>query len=41
MTAPRLSAALRTGTPIIPVSIVGAEEIYPLIGNIPPRALKH
>jgi len=28
-----VSAALRTGTPIIPVSIVGAEEIYPLIGN--------
>jgi 1-acyl-sn-glycerol-3-phosphate acyltransferase len=29
-----VSAALRTGVPIIPVSIVGAEEIYPLIGNI-------
>jgi 1-acyl-sn-glycerol-3-phosphate acyltransferase len=28
-----VSAALRTGKPIIPVSIVGAEEIYPLIGN--------
>jgi 1-acyl-sn-glycerol-3-phosphate acyltransferase len=28
-----VSAALRTGTPIIPVSIVGAEEIYPIIGN--------
>jgi 1-acyl-sn-glycerol-3-phosphate acyltransferase len=28
-----VSAALRTGTPIIPVSIVGAEEIYPLVGN--------
>ena len=28
-----VSAALRTGTPIIPVSIVGAEEIYPLLGN--------
>jgi 1-acyl-sn-glycerol-3-phosphate acyltransferase len=28
-----VSAALRTGAPIIPVSIVGAEEIYPLIGN--------
>lgn len=25
--------ALRTQTPIIPVAIVGAEEIYPLIGN--------
>ena len=30
-----VSTALRTGTPIIPVSIVGAEEIYPMIGNIP------
>ncbi|AHI01720.1 lysophospholipid acyltransferase family protein [Kutzneria viridogrisea] len=29
-----VSAALRTGTPIIPVSIVGAEEIYPKIGEI-------
>jgi 1-acyl-sn-glycerol-3-phosphate acyltransferase len=28
-----VSAALRTGRPIIPVSIVGAEEIYPMIGN--------
>ena len=28
-----VSAALRTGTPIIPVSIVGAEEIYPMIGR--------
>jgi 1-acyl-sn-glycerol-3-phosphate acyltransferase len=26
-------AALRTGAPIIPVSVVGAEEIYPMIGN--------
>jgi 1-acyl-sn-glycerol-3-phosphate acyltransferase len=30
-----VSAALRSGVPIIPCSIVGAEEIYPLIGNIP------
>ncbi|GAA3435041.1 lysophospholipid acyltransferase family protein [Kutzneria kofuensis] len=29
-----VSAALRTRTPIIPVSIVGAEEIYPKIGEI-------
>jgi 1-acyl-sn-glycerol-3-phosphate acyltransferase len=29
-----VSAALRTGTPIIPCSIVGAEEIYPMIGNV-------
>lgn len=28
-----VAAALRTKTPIIPCSIVGAEEIYPIIGN--------
>ncbi|HVM28706.1 MAG TPA: lysophospholipid acyltransferase family protein [Mycobacteriales bacterium] len=28
-----VSAALRTGVPIIPCSIVGAEEIYPIVGN--------
>lgn len=28
-----VAAALRTGTPIIPTAIVGAEEIYPMIGN--------
>ncbi|MGW0633156.1 lysophospholipid acyltransferase family protein [Streptomyces sp. NPDC002758] len=28
-----VSTALRKGTPIIPCSIVGAEEIYPMIGN--------
>ncbi|MBN9608768.1 MAG: acyltransferase family protein [Actinobacteria bacterium] len=33
-----VSAALRTGAPIVPVSIVGAEEIYPLIGDIKPLA---
>ena len=33
-----VSAALRTGTPIVPVAIVGAEEIYPMIGNIKPLA---
>jgi 1-acyl-sn-glycerol-3-phosphate acyltransferase len=33
-----VSAALRTGAPIVPVSIVGAEEIYPIIGNIRPLA---
>jgi 1-acyl-sn-glycerol-3-phosphate acyltransferase len=33
-----VSAALRTGAPIIPVAIVGAEEIYPKIGEIPPLA---
>ncbi len=29
-----VSAALRTGKPIVPCSIVGAEEIYPIIGNL-------
>lgn len=33
-----VSAALKTGVPIIPVSIVGAEEIYPIIGDIKPLA---
>ena len=28
-----VSAALRAGQPIIPCSIVGAEEIYPMLGN--------
>lgn len=27
--------ALRTGAPIVPVAVVGSEEIYPKIGNIP------
>jgi len=29
-----VSAALRTGTPIVPAAIVGAEETYPMIGNL-------
>ena len=33
-----VSAAIRTGVPIVPCSIVGAEEIYPLIGNVPSLA---
>ena len=33
-----VSAALRTGVPIIPCSVVGAEEIYPLVGNLPSLA---
>jgi 1-acyl-sn-glycerol-3-phosphate acyltransferase len=33
-----VSAALRTGTPIVPAAIVGAEEIYPMIGNLKPLA---
>jgi 1-acyl-sn-glycerol-3-phosphate acyltransferase len=28
-----VSAALRTGTPIVPVSIVGSEEVHPVLGN--------
>lgn len=30
-----VSSAMRAGVPIVPVSIVGAEEIYPLVGNVP------
>jgi 1-acyl-sn-glycerol-3-phosphate acyltransferase len=33
-----VSAALRTGVPIIPCSVVGAEEIYPKIGELKPLA---
>ncbi|HET7431920.1 MAG TPA: lysophospholipid acyltransferase family protein [Nocardioides sp.] len=33
-----VAAALRTRVPIVPLSVVGAEEIYPLVGNIPPLA---
>jgi len=33
-----VSAALRTGVPIVPCSVVGAEEIFPLVGNIPSLA---
>jgi len=33
-----VSAALRTGAPIIPVSIVGAEETYPMLANFKPAA---
>jgi 1-acyl-sn-glycerol-3-phosphate acyltransferase len=33
-----VSAALRTGVPIIPCSIVGAEEIYPKIADLRPLA---
>lgn len=33
-----VSAALRTRKPIVPVAIVGAEEIYPLLGDIKPLA---
>jgi 1-acyl-sn-glycerol-3-phosphate acyltransferase len=30
--------ALRTQTPIVPCAIVGAEEFYPMIGDIKPLA---
>jgi 1-acyl-sn-glycerol-3-phosphate acyltransferase len=33
-----VSAALRTQVPIIPLSVVGAEEIYPLVANLPSLA---
>jgi 1-acyl-sn-glycerol-3-phosphate acyltransferase len=33
-----VSAALRTGVPIVPLSVVGAEEIFPLVGTIPSLA---
>jgi 1-acyl-sn-glycerol-3-phosphate acyltransferase len=33
-----VSTAMRTGVPIIPCSVVGAEEIYPLVGNMPALA---
>lgn len=33
-----VEVALKTRTPIIPVAIVGAEEIYPLIANLKPLA---
>jgi 1-acyl-sn-glycerol-3-phosphate acyltransferase len=29
-----VTAALRAGAPIVPTAIVGAEEIYPVIGNL-------
>ncbi|MET3808531.1 1-acyl-sn-glycerol-3-phosphate acyltransferase [Nakamurella sp. UYEF19] len=33
-----VSAAIRTGVPIVPCAIVGAEEIYPMIANLKPLA---
>ena len=33
-----VSAAIRTGVPIVPCAVVGAEEIYPLVGNVPSLA---
>ena len=33
-----VSAAVHTGAPIVPLAIVGAEETYPLLGNVPALA---
>lgn len=33
-----VSTAIRAGAPIIPVSVVGAEEIYPMIADVPMAA---
>jgi 1-acyl-sn-glycerol-3-phosphate acyltransferase len=33
-----VAAAVRTGVPIVPLSVVGAEEIFPLVGNVPALA---
>ena len=33
-----VAAAVRTGVPIVPLSVVGAEEIYPLVGHVPALA---
>jgi 1-acyl-sn-glycerol-3-phosphate acyltransferase len=33
-----VSAALRSGVPIVPCSVVGAEETYPLVANVPSLA---
>ena len=33
-----VQSAIRSGAPIIPVSVVGSEEIYPMLGNAAPLA---
>lgn len=33
-----VQSALRTGAPIVPVSIIGSEEIHPVLGNVKPVA---
>jgi 1-acyl-sn-glycerol-3-phosphate acyltransferase len=30
-----VQVAIRTGSPIVPVSVVGSEEIYPMLGEVP------
>ena len=36
-----VSTAVAAGAPIIPLSVVGSEEIYPKIGEVPARAAVH
>jgi 1-acyl-sn-glycerol-3-phosphate acyltransferase len=33
-----VEVALRSGAPIVPVAVVGSEEIYPKVGDLPPLA---
>jgi 1-acyl-sn-glycerol-3-phosphate acyltransferase len=33
-----VEVALRSGAPIVPVAVVGSEEIYPKVGDVPPLA---
>ena len=33
-----VATAIRSGAPIIPVSVVGSEEIYPMVGDVAPLA---
>lgn len=33
-----VAAALRTGAPIVPVAVIGAEESYPMLANVEPLA---
>ncbi len=33
-----VTTAIRAGAPIIPISVVGSEEIYPMVGNLRPLA---
>lgn len=33
-----VQAALRTGAPLVPVAVIGSEEIYPMLANIEPLA---
>ncbi|HZS13977.1 MAG TPA: lysophospholipid acyltransferase family protein [Candidatus Dormibacteraeota bacterium] len=33
-----VESAIRAGVPIVPISVVGSEEIYPMLANVPPLA---